>query len=88
MPTWTPRRDPARARPGVFIPGVELGQRISARQRVGRLIEPTPRHAGAHLLSPQAGTVLCLRAIARSDDGDCLLQAAPALPLDSLSSLY
>ena len=75
--------------PGVFIPGVELGQRISARQRVGRLIEPARPDTPAHtLLSPQAGTVLCLRAIARSDDGDCLLQAAPALPLDSLSSLY
>ena len=70
--------------PGVFIPGVELGQRISARQRVGRLIEPARPDTPAHtLLSPQAGTVLCLRAIARSDDGDCLLQAAPALPLDS-----
>ena len=44
--------------PGVFIPGVELGQRISARQRVGRLIEPARPDTPAHtLLSPQAGTV-------------------------------
>jgi hypothetical protein len=40
------------------------------------------------LHSPQAGTVVCLRAIARSDDGDCLLQVAPTLPLESLASKY
>nr|WP_315845221.1 succinylglutamate desuccinylase/aspartoacylase family protein [uncultured Achromobacter sp.] len=75
--------------PGVFVPGVELGQSVMAGQRIGRLIEParpdTPMRA---LLSPQAGTIVCLRAIARSGDGDCLLQVAPALPLDSLASKY
>lgn len=79
-----------RARePGVFVPGVELGQSIAARQDIGRLIEPArPDTPMRTLLSPQAGTVVCLRAIARSDDGDCLLQVAPALPLDSLASKY
>ncbi|QVQ24233.1 succinylglutamate desuccinylase/aspartoacylase domain-containing protein [Achromobacter deleyi] len=79
-----------RARePGVFVPGVELGQSVDAGQDIGRLIEPArPDTPVRPLLSPQAGTVVCLRAIARSDDGDCLLQAAPALPLDSLASKY
>ncbi len=79
-----------RARePGVFVPGVELGQSVGARQPIGRLIEPArPDTPMRTLLSPQAGTVVCLRPIARSDDGDCLLQVAPALPLDSLASKY
>ncbi|WP_338881304.1 succinylglutamate desuccinylase/aspartoacylase family protein [Achromobacter veterisilvae] len=79
-----------RARePGVFVPGVELGQSVAARQRIGRLIEPArPDTPARALVSPQAGTVVCLRAIARSGDGDCLVQIAPALPLDSLSSRY
>ncbi|WP_313622322.1 succinylglutamate desuccinylase/aspartoacylase family protein [Achromobacter sp.] len=74
---------------GVFVPGVELGQSVAALQHVGRLIEPArPDTPMRTLLSPQAGTVVCLRPIARSDDGDCLLQVAPALPLDSLASKY
>ncbi len=79
-----------RARePGVFIPDVELGQSVAARQQIGRLIEPARPDTPARVLaSPQAGTVVCLRAIARSGDGDCLVQIAPALPLDSLSSRY
>lgn len=75
--------------PGVFIPAVDLGQTVTAGQTIGQLIEPArPDLPARALASPQAGTVVCLRAIARSDDGDCLLQVAPALPLDSLSSLY
>jgi predicted deacylase len=75
--------------PGVFVPSVELGQSVTAGQRIGRLIEPArPDTPLRPLLSPQAGTIVCLRAIARSDDGDCLLQVAPALPLDSLASKY
>ncbi|MFD4839373.1 succinylglutamate desuccinylase/aspartoacylase family protein [Achromobacter sp. NPDC058515] len=79
-----------RARePGVFVPGVELGQPVAAGEDIGSLIEPArPDTPIRTLLSPQAGTVVCLRAIARSDDGDCLLQVAPALPLDSLASKY
>jgi predicted deacylase len=74
---------------GVFVPAVELGQLVNARQRIGQLLEPArPDMAPRALTSPQAGTVVCLRAIARSDDGDCLLQVAPALPLDSLASKY
>lgn len=74
---------------GVFVPAVELGQAVGARQRIGQLIEPArPDSPARALTSPQAGTVVCLRAIARSDDGDCLLQIAPALPLDSLASKY
>ncbi|CAB3908525.1 N-alpha-acetyl-L-2,4-diaminobutyric acid deacetylase [Achromobacter anxifer] len=74
---------------GVFVPAVELGQAVGARQRVGQLIEPArPDLSPRPLISPQAGTVVCLRALARSDDGDCLLQIAPALPLDSLASKY
>ncbi|MGE8689464.1 MAG: succinylglutamate desuccinylase [Achromobacter sp.] len=74
---------------GVFIPGVELGQSVTAHQRIGRMIEPArPDLPARALVSPQAGTVVCLRAIARSGDGDCLFQIAPALPLDSLSSRY
>ena len=71
-----------RARePGVFIPDVELGQPVAARQQIGRLIEPARPDTPARVLaSPQAGTVVCLRAIARSGDGDCLFQIAPALP--------
>ncbi|MEN4919815.1 succinylglutamate desuccinylase/aspartoacylase family protein [Achromobacter spanius] len=103
LPARTPPRDaevrlydldaPAatlRARePGVFIPSVELGQAVCALAPVGRLIEPArPDSPMRALLSPQAGTVVCLRPIARSDDGDCLLQVAPALPLDSLASRY
>ncbi|MCW0206956.1 MAG: succinylglutamate desuccinylase, partial [Achromobacter sp.] len=62
---------------------------VAARQRIGRLIEPArPATPPPALVSPQAGTVVCLRAIARSGDGDCLVQIAPALPLDSLSSRY
>lgn len=75
--------------PGVFVPSVELGQSVTAGQRIGRLIEPArPDMPMRPLPSPQAGTIVCLRAIARSDDGDCLLQVAPALPLDSLVSKY
>jgi len=75
--------------PGVFVPGVELGQVVTADQPIGRLIEPArPDIPARPLYAPQAGTVVCLRAIARSDDGDCLLQVAPALPLDSLASKY
>ncbi|CAB3675655.1 succinylglutamate desuccinylase/aspartoacylase domain-containing protein [Achromobacter pestifer] len=75
--------------PGVFVPDVELGQSVSAGQRIGRLMEPArPDMPMRPLSSPQAGTIVCLRAIARSDDGDCLLQVAPALPLDSLVSKY
>ncbi|MFY2567608.1 succinylglutamate desuccinylase [Achromobacter ruhlandii] len=75
--------------PGVFIPAVDLGQTVTAGQTIGQLIEPArPDLPARALASPQAGTVVCLRAIARSDDGDCLLQVAPALPLDSLASLY
>jgi predicted deacylase len=79
-----------RARePGVFVPGVELGQSVDEGQDIGHLIEPArPDTPMRPLRSPQAGTVVCLRAIARSNDGDCLLQAAPALPLDSLASKY
>ncbi|WP_088145813.1 succinylglutamate desuccinylase/aspartoacylase domain-containing protein [Achromobacter denitrificans] len=79
-----------RARePGVFIPDVEPGQSVAARQQIGRLIEPARPDTPARVLaSPQAGTVVCLRAIARSGDGDCLFQIAPALPLDSLPSRY
>ena len=77
-----PPRPCARTGPAFSFPASSLAS-ASRRVSAWALIEPTPRHAGAHLLSPQAGTVLCLRAIARSDDGDCLLQAAPALPLDS-----
>ncbi|MGE8630254.1 succinylglutamate desuccinylase [Achromobacter denitrificans] len=79
-----------RARePGVFIPDVELGQSVAARQQIGRLIEPARPDTPARVLaSPQAGTVVCLRAIARSGDGDCLFQIAPALPLDFLPSRY
>ncbi len=74
---------------GVFVPAVELGQVINARQRIGQLMEPArPDTAPRVLTGPQAGTVVCLRAIARSDDGDCLIQVAPALPLDSLASKY
>ncbi|EHK66299.1 succinylglutamate desuccinylase/aspartoacylase domain-containing protein [Achromobacter arsenitoxydans] len=74
---------------GVFVPGVELGQSVAALQHIGRLIEPArPDSPMRALLSPQSGTVVCLRPIARSDDGDCLLQVAPALPLDSLVSKY
>lgn len=74
---------------GVFVPDVELGQSVTAGQRIGRLIEPArPDTPMRVLLSPQAGTVVCLRPIARSGDGDCLLQVAPALPLDSLASKY
>ncbi|MGE8703225.1 MAG: succinylglutamate desuccinylase [Achromobacter sp.] len=74
---------------GVFVPAVELGQSVAARQPIGRLIEPArPDAPPRPLLSPQAGTVVCLRPIARSDDGDCLLQVASALPLDSLASKY
>lgn len=75
--------------PGVFIPAVDLGQTVTAGQTIGHLIEPArPDLPARALASPQAGTIVCLRAIARSDDGDCLLQVAPALPLDSLASLY
>lgn len=79
-----------RARePGVFVPAADLGQSVAAHQPIGRLIEPArPDVPPRILLSPQAGTVVCLRPIARSDDGDCLLQVAPALPLDSLASKY
>ncbi len=74
---------------GVFIPGVALGQTVTAGQTIGQLIEPArPDTPLRNLASPQAGTIVCLRAIARSDDGDCLLQVAPALSLDSLASLY
>lgn len=74
---------------GVFVPGVELGQSVTAGQLIGRLIEPArPDTPMRPLHSPQAGTVVCLRAMARSDDGDCLLQVAPALPLESLVSKY
>lgn len=74
---------------GVFIPAVELGQAVTAGQAIGQPIEPArPDLPARGLASPQAGTVVCLRAIARSDDGDCLLQVAPALPLDTLASLY
>ncbi|WP_313700156.1 succinylglutamate desuccinylase/aspartoacylase family protein [Achromobacter sp.] len=74
---------------GVFVPAVELGQSVIAHQCIGRLIEPArPDTSPRPLLSPQAGTIVCLRPIARSDDGDCLLQVAPALPLDSLASRY
>lgn len=74
---------------GVFVPGVELGQAVTARQRIGQLIEPArPELAPRALVSPQGGTVVCLRAIARSGEGDCLFQIAPALPLDTLPSRY
>lgn len=74
---------------GVFIPAVDLGQTVTAGQTIGQLLEPArPGLPARDLTSPQAGTVVCLRAIARSDDGDCLLQVAPALSLDSLASLY
>jgi uncharacterized protein len=74
---------------GVFVPGIELGQSVTAGQQIGRLIEPArPDIPMRPLQSSQAGTVVCLRAIARSDDGDCLLQVAPALPLESLVSKY
>lgn len=74
---------------GVFVPAVELGQSVAAQQPIGRLIEPArPDAPPRTLLSPQAGAIVCLRSIARSDDGDCLLQVAPALPLDFLASKY
>ncbi|WP_459617733.1 M14 family metallopeptidase [Bordetella sp. 2513F-2] len=74
---------------GVFVPAVELGQTVAAGDEIGRLIEPAcPDVPPRVLASPQSGTVLCLRPIARSDHGDCLLQVAPALPLDSLATLY
>ena len=74
---------------GVFVPAVELGQSVAAQQPIGRLVEPArPDAPPRTLLSPQAGASVCLRSIARSDDGDCLLQVAPALPLDLLASKY
>ncbi|WYX11851.1 hypothetical protein WJ978_14590 [Achromobacter xylosoxidans] len=54
---------------------------MTAGQTIGQLIEPArPDLPARNLASPQAGTVVCLRAIARSDDGDCLLQVAPPFP--------
>lgn len=74
---------------GVFIPSVQLGQVVAKDQQIGRLIEPAmPDLAMQVLLAPQAGTVVCLRAIARSNVGDCLAQVAPALPLDALEFQY
>ncbi|WP_417219700.1 succinylglutamate desuccinylase/aspartoacylase domain-containing protein [Achromobacter spanius] len=74
---------------GVFVPSVELGQSVTAGQQIARLIEPArPDTPMRPLHSPQAGTVVCLRAIARCDNGDCLLQVAPALPLEFLASKY
>ncbi|CPP99089.1 Uncharacterised protein [Bordetella pertussis] len=53
------------------------------------LCEPArPDRPPLTLASPQDGTVVCLRALARSDDGDCLLQIAPARPFETLSTLY
>lgn len=74
---------------GVFVPCVDLGQTVSAGQAIGRLIEPAmPDKPIRVLRAPQAGDVVCLRAIARSEPGDCLIQVVPALPLDSLASQY
>ncbi|CPL25847.1 Uncharacterised protein [Bordetella pertussis] len=71
------------------IPSVALGQQVAAGQQVGTLCEPArPDRPPLTLASPQDGTVVCLRALARSDDGDCLLQIAPARPFETLSTLY
>ncbi|MGR0064474.1 succinylglutamate desuccinylase [Bordetella bronchiseptica] len=84
-----PRASMRADAPGVFIPSVALGQQVAAGQQVGTLCEPArPDRPPLALASPQDGTVVCLRALARSDDGDCLLQIAPARPFETLSTLY
>lgn len=84
-----PRASMRADAPGVFIPSVALGQQVAAGQQVGTLCEPArPDRPPLTLASPQDGTVVCLRALARSDDGDCLLQIAPARPFETLSTLY
>lgn len=76
-------------RDGVLVPEVALGSRVDAGQRLAALIEPArPDRPADPVPSPQAGTVLCLRPIARSRPGDCLFQVAPPLPFDTLPRLY
>ena len=77
------------AEAGVFIPEACLGQTLEAGQALGTLIEPArPELPARAVLPSQPGTVVCLRAIARSHPGDCLAQVARALSLDSLPDLY
>ena len=67
----------------MLVTATELGLpavRRSAQRAPDRPADPVP--------SPQAGTVLCLRPIARSRPGDCLFQVAPPLPFDTLPRLY
>ncbi len=63
---------------GVFVPSVNLRQRVTVGQVLGQYSEPTePDRPIISIIAPHDGVVVCQRAIARSEPGDCLFQIAP-----------
>ncbi|ARP95953.1 succinylglutamate desuccinylase/aspartoacylase domain-containing protein [Bordetella genomosp. 13] len=74
---------------GVFVPQVSLGGAVQAGDTLGALIRPTqPEHGAREIAAPQAGVVVCLRALADSQPGDCLAQVAPAASFASLAERF
>ncbi len=74
---------------GVFVPSLALGDRVAAGAALGSLMHPEqPERGMSPVAAPQAGVAVCLRALARSQPGDCLAQVAPALPFSQLPELF
>lgn len=60
---------------GVFEPAVELGDAVAAGQLAARIHLPErPWQASEEVFFDCAGIVLCMRAMARTEAGDCLYQ--------------
>lgn len=74
---------------GVFVPSVSLDERVTVGQALGQYSEPTePDRPIMSILAPHDGVIICHRAIARSQAGDCLFQIAPERAFSSLPELF
>lgn len=58
---------------GIFEPCFRLGDEVSVGQLAGRIFDPRdPRRAPVEIRFAGAGTVVCIRALAQVEPGDCL----------------
>jgi predicted deacylase len=74
---------------GVFVPSVHLSTPVTAGCVLADFGEPiVPERPALSIVSPIDGVVVCRRAIARSETGDCLFQIAPELPFSALPDLF
>jgi len=59
--------------PGIFEPCFRLGEEVAAGQLAGRIFDPRhPARPPVEIRFDGAGSVLCIRALAQVEPGDCL----------------